>query len=213
MKKLLIAATCLSLILPAISSAQPDQNRPGRPQQGQGGRPGGPGGGQNRPSPGNRPGGPGMGGNRPNPGQGGGNRPGPNPGGNRPGIPGGNRPGNPGGNRPGIPGGNRPTPPVNRPGRPGYRPGVGRPGYMGWNGRRVRGPRWNWPSGYGYQRWTVGGILPALFLSQAYWYADYASLGFEAPPWGYQWVRYGPDLLLVQISTGRVVDAEYGVFY
>lgn len=84
---------------------------------------------------------------------------------------------------------------------------------MGWNGRRVRGPAWRWPAGYGYQRWSVGGILPALFLSQAYWYADYASLGFEAPPWGYQWVRYGPDLLLVQIATGRVVDVEYGVFY
>jgi Ni/Co efflux regulator RcnB len=84
---------------------------------------------------------------------------------------------------------------------------------MGWNGRRVRGTAWRWPSGYGYQRWSVGGILPAIFLSQAYWYSGYAALGFEAPPWGYQWVRYGNDLLLVQISTGQVVDAEYGVFY
>ncbi|MGA2951742.1 MAG: RcnB family protein [Caulobacteraceae bacterium] len=208
MKRILIAATCLMLLAPAISSAQPDQNRPGRPGAGQGGprpggpgggqRPGGPGGGQNRPNPGNRPGGPSTGGpGRPNPG--GGNRPNP---GNRP-TP--------------LPGPGRPQPgrPGNRPGNPGFRPGRpgNRPGYMGWNGRRVHGPRWNWPSGYGYQRWSVGGILPAIFLSQAYWYSGYAALGFEAPPWGYQWVRYGPDLLLVQIGTGRVVDVEYGVFY
>jgi Ni/Co efflux regulator RcnB len=29
---------------------------------------------------------------------------------------------------------------------------------------------------------------------------------------GYQWVRYGPDLLLVDIATGQVVDVRYGVF-
>jgi Ni/Co efflux regulator RcnB len=29
---------------------------------------------------------------------------------------------------------------------------------------------------------------------------------------GYQWIRYGPDLFLVDIATGNVVDVRYGVF-
>jgi len=34
-----------------------------------------------------------------------------------------------------------------------------------------------------------------------------------APEAGFQWVRYGPDVLLVNVTTGEVVDAVYGVFY
>jgi Ni/Co efflux regulator RcnB len=34
-----------------------------------------------------------------------------------------------------------------------------------------------------------------------------------APEPGFQWVRYGPDLLLVNVTTGQVVDVAYGVFY
>lgn len=114
---------------------------------------------------------------------------------------------------------NRPAPgsggrPGNRPGWSGNRPSwSGNRSNWGWNGRRYRGGAWSWPSGYRYQRWGVGAILPSIFFSSAYYFADYASLGFEDPPWGYQWVRYGPDLLLVNISTGQVMDEEYGVFY
>ncbi|MEJ0065348.1 MAG: RcnB family protein [Caulobacteraceae bacterium] len=32
------------------------------------------------------------------------------------------------------------------------------------------------------------------------------------PPPGSRWVRYGPDLLLVNLTTGRVEDTAYGVF-
>jgi Ni/Co efflux regulator RcnB len=35
----------------------------------------------------------------------------------------------------------------------------------------------------------------------------------EPPPPGFQWVRYGPDLLLVNVVTGQVADVAYGVFY
>ena len=30
---------------------------------------------------------------------------------------------------------------------------------------------------------------------------------------GYRWVRYGPDLLLVQLGTGYIADTIYGAFY
>ncbi|MGD0333479.1 MAG: RcnB family protein [Xanthobacteraceae bacterium] len=70
-----------------------------------------------------------------------------------------------------------------------------------------------YPPGYRYQRWAGGMVLPPLFLVPAYFYADWAALGLVAPEAGFQWVRYGPDLLLVNATTGQVVDAAYGVFY
>lgn len=56
-------------------------------------------------------------------------------------------------------------------------------------------------------------LLPGLFLSPTYYYEDYWRMGLEGPPWGYRWVRYGPDLLLVETRTGRVADVIYGAFY
>jgi Ni/Co efflux regulator RcnB len=59
----------------------------------------------------------------------------------------------------------------------------------------------------------VGLLLPSLFLSSAYYYNDYDALGIGPPPPGYHWVRYGPDLLLVQYGTRRIADVIYGAFY
>ncbi|TCU62046.1 nickel/cobalt transporter regulator [Novosphingobium sp. PhB57] len=201
-------------------------NRPSGPgQPGAGGsrpqpqpQPTRPGGNQTQPS---RPGG----GNDNRPGQpGGGNRPGQPGGDHRPGQPGnGNRPGQPGGNyRPGQPGSNyRPGQPGsgNRPGQPGYprppvvsqphRPGAGRPSTF----RPMRAPPYRYPRGYSYRRWTVRMVLPAIFLSSAYLFQDYSMVGVGPPPPGYYWVRYGPDLLLVNRTTRRVVDVIYNAFY
>jgi hypothetical protein len=72
---------------------------------------------------------------------------------------------------------------------------------------------WVYPAGWAYRRWAVGAILPPLFLVPAYYYSDYAALGLPPPEPGFQWVQYGPDLLLVNVATGQVVDVAYGVFY
>jgi hypothetical protein len=113
--------------------------------------------------------------------------------------------------KPRPPGGHRPPPP--RPGRPPplgpHRPGTGRPPGF----RPIRGPRWRYPRGYRYRRWTIGLVLPPLFLAPGYYYEDYWRMGLEGPPWGYRWVRYGPDLLLVDTRTGRIDDAIYRAFY
>jgi Nickel/cobalt transporter regulator len=85
--------------------------------------------------------------------------------------------------------------------------------YRGHMGERLHVAPFLYPRGWGYRRWVVGAVLPPLFLVPAYYYADWAGLGLAAPPPGYQWVRYGPDLLLVDLSTGQVVDGVYGVFY
>jgi Ni/Co efflux regulator RcnB len=88
-----------------------------------------------------------------------------------------------------------------------------RAGYHPAQVQRVRATTFRYPSGYSYRRWTTGGILPRTFLSSNYYYNDWYGLGFGPPPRGYAWVRYGPDLLLVNIRTGRVADVVYGVFY
>ncbi|AYJ87981.1 hypothetical protein D3Y57_13365 [Sphingomonas paeninsulae] len=102
----------------------------------------------------------------------------------------------------------RPVRPIVGPNRP-HRPGAGRPP----NFRPIHGPSFSYPRGYRYRRWSVGLILPSLFLSSAYYYSNYASLGVGPPPPGYRWVRYGPDLLLVQHGSGRIADVIYGAFY
>lgn len=131
-------------------------------------------------------------------------------------------PGGPGGSpgrpNPGQPGVRPPTPrpPIVRPpnprppvARPPHRPGIGRPPQF----RPIHRPSFRYPPGYRYQRWSIGGLLPLLFLSNNYYYDGWYDLGLGAPPRGYRWVRYGPDLLLVNLRTRRVVDVIYGAFY
>jgi Nickel/cobalt transporter regulator len=70
-----------------------------------------------------------------------------------------------------------------------------------------------YPQGWGYRRWAVGAALPPIFLVPDFIYTDWPSLGIEPPPPGCEWVRYGPDLLLVDMSTGQIIDVTYDVFY
>ncbi len=96
-------------------------------------------------------------------------------------------------------------------------PVVGPPGrvfnYGGRTFERVHIAPFVYPRGFGYRRWVVGGLLPPIFLTPTYFYDDWAGLGLAPPPPGAEWVRYGPDLLLVDLSSGQVLDVAYDVFY
>ena len=77
----------------------------------------------------------------------------------------------------------------------------------------VRFPRpWIYPPGYAYRLWAVGAILPPLFLVPDYYYAGWADMGLPPPDPGFQYVEYGPDLLLVNLATGEVVEVFPGAF-
>jgi Ni/Co efflux regulator RcnB len=95
----------------------------------------------------------------------------------------------------------------------GRRAGVGHRTGFGWNGRRYHAGHFRYPAGFSYRRWVRGQVLPGVFLSPAYYFTNYVVLGLDPPPYGYVWVRFGPDILLVNIRTGEIVDVEYGVFY
>lgn len=78
----------------------------------------------------------------------------------------------------------------------------------------VHFPRpWVYPSGYRYRLWAVGAVLPPLFWQRPdYYYTGWAEMGLPPPDPGYQYVEYGPDLLLVNVSTGEVVQVFPGAF-
>lgn len=69
------------------------------------------------------------------------------------------------------------------------------------------------PHGWYQHNWVYGEVLPALFWSQNYWLLDYYDYGLAVPPPGFVWVRYGNDALLIDQSTGEILQVEYGVFY
>ncbi|MCH8858490.1 MAG: RcnB family protein [Proteobacteria bacterium] len=71
----------------------------------------------------------------------------------------------------------------------------------------------HYPSGTSYRSWRRGDFLPGLFFTAQFFFTDYTRLGVDPPPPGYRWVRYGPDLLLIDIYTYEVVEVLYGVFY
>lgn len=78
----------------------------------------------------------------------------------------------------------------------------------------VRFPRpWSYPPGYGYRLWAVGAILPPLFWQRpTYYYTGWAEMGLPPPDPGFQYIEYGPDLLLVNVATGEVVQVFPGAF-
>lgn len=87
--------------------------------------------------------------------------------------------------------------------------------FFNFGGRRytaVRAPEFRYPRGWEYRHWNTGEVLPGLFLTSAYFF-DYGFLGVPPPPPGLRWVRYGPDALLVNVRSGRIVDTIYDAFY
>lgn len=147
------------------------------------------------------------------------------------------RPGPNAGAQPGRPGpatkpAPRPNPAVNRPNKD--RAGVNRPApareinrnrvrprtfdrrayQRNFNAaRKFRGGFYRKPPGWYYRRWTFGQVLPFAFFARNYWLNDYYVYDLPVPPYGYEWVRYGDDALLVNIRTGAILQVVYGIFY
>jgi Ni/Co efflux regulator RcnB len=95
------------------------------------------------------------------------------------------------------------------------------PGYRGqrWDDRRNNGywtnNRWHYGPppqdiygrpgfALGFSDWRRGGYLPEYYRG---WVVDdYPRWGLRRPPYGYHWVRVGPDYLLVAAATGLIFD-------
>lgn len=68
------------------------------------------------------------------------------------------------------------------------------------------------PAGWVARRWAYGQILPRAYWGPQFLLADYWLFALEVPPVGYEWVRDDTDALLVNTSTGEILQVEYGVF-
>jgi len=110
----------------------------------------------------------------------------------------------------------RPAPGV---GRPGPGPGAPRAAWVyhghpyAWHPVHYGRP-WVYPPGFAYRLWAVGAVLPPLFwaANSQYYYSGWADMGLPPPDPGFQYVEYGPDLLLVNVATGEVVQVFPGAF-
>lgn len=107
-------------------------------------------------------------------------------------------------------------------GATGFRPGGARPQYNPQffprtfnSGHRFqwRGGNWSGPRGFFYRSWVFGQILPYGWYSSDWYINDYYDYGLPQPPYGYEWIRNGPDALMVNIANGEVVESAPGVFY
>jgi hypothetical protein len=107
-------------------------------------------------------------------------------------------------------------------GAPGFRPGGARPSYSAQYFPRVfrptqryawRGGYWSPPPGYYYRQWGYGDRLPYGWYDEQWYIDDYYYYDLPVPPYGYEWVRVGPDALLVDLDEGTVVESVYGLFY
>jgi Ni/Co efflux regulator RcnB len=82
--------------------------------------------------------------------------------------------------------------------------------YRGRPVNRFRARRFVYPRGFAYRRWAIGALLPAALIAAPFYFSDYDALGLRRPPPGYRWVRYGPDVVLVNERTREVEDVAYG---
>jgi Ni/Co efflux regulator RcnB len=107
--------------------------------------------------------------------------------------------------------------------QPGHRPAQWQHYQQDFNPRayeinRASEHRYHWqhyvqPRGWYYQRWVYGQTLPMAFWGREYWLDGYASFGLIDPPYGYVWVRYGDDAMLLAVESGLILSVQYGVFF
>lgn len=69
------------------------------------------------------------------------------------------------------------------------------------------------PRGYAYRSVRAGVNLNPAFYGNRYWVNDYGTYRLPAPGYNHRWVRYGNDVALVDIRSGRVLRVYTGFFY
>ena len=84
---------------------------------------------------------------------------------------------------------------------------------MFWSHDRYRAGPYRAPYGYYVRSWGFGDFLPRPWFAESYWLGDFIDYGLPYPPPGFEWVRVGPDALMVDRYTGRVVQVVRGIFW
>ena len=79
--------------------------------------------------------------------------------------------------------------------------------------RRFHWRPYHRPHGWYYRHWRFGEFLPRIFWVHTYWITSYWSFDLPMPPPGCVWVRYGDDALLVDTTTGEIIEVMYNLFW
>ncbi|WP_197422626.1 RcnB family protein, partial [Phenylobacterium sp. CCH9-H3] len=72
---------------------------------------------------------------------------------------------------------------------------------------------WRPPSGFYLRSWSFGEFFPRGWYGPGYWIVDPWQYDLPLPPPGYDWVRSGPDALLIDEFSGRIVQVVRNVFW
>jgi Ni/Co efflux regulator RcnB len=72
--------------------------------------------------------------------------------------------------------------------------------------------RYTWPRGFHFAYIPVGGFLPAALWAPNYFVENYGYYGVAPPPANFSWIRYGPDLVLINLDTGEIAQEILGAF-
>ncbi len=76
-----------------------------------------------------------------------------------------------------------------------------------------RRPAYQGPRGYAYRPVAVGYRFQPAYYNNRYWVNDYARYRLPAPQAGHRWVRYGNDVVMVNMRSGRVATVFNGFFW
>jgi hypothetical protein len=77
-------------------------------------------------------------------------------------------------------------------------------------GGRGQGSRtFVWPHGFRYTPLIIGASLPVAFLTSQYFVDNFQGYDLPAPAPGDRWVRYGPDMVMVNASTGYIFRVQH----
>lgn len=74
-------------------------------------------------------------------------------------------------------------------------------------------PNYMGPRGYRYRPVVVGHRFDRAYYGNRYWVRDYRAYRLPAPRAGHRWIRYGNDVVMVNLRTGRVVLVYNGFFW
>jgi hypothetical protein len=72
---------------------------------------------------------------------------------------------------------------------------------------------WRPPVGFYLRTWSYGDFFPRGWYGPDYWIIDPWMYDLPLPPPGFEWVRSGPDALLIDEYTGRIVQVVRNVFW
>jgi len=82
-----------------------------------------------------------------------------------------------------------------------------------WSPQRFRVSPYRAPYGFFVRSWGFGDFLPRGWYGEPYWIDDFIDYDLPYPPPGYEWVRVGPDALMVDRYTGRIIQVVRGIFW